>query len=63
MAKKVKVLFAWSSGMSLLKGKSKSAISSNISKLAGWEPPVAYPDDGKMYRWDEATVNWKVAES
>jgi hypothetical protein len=23
-----------------------------------WEPPVAYPDDGKMYRWDEATVGW-----
>lgn len=19
-----------------------------------WEPPIAYPDDGKMYRWDEA---------
>ena len=49
--------------MPLLKGKSKSAINSNISELAGWEPPVAYPDDGKMYRWDEATVNWKVAES
>jgi len=25
-----------------------------------WEPPVAYPDDGKMYRWDEATVGWKL---
>jgi hypothetical protein len=24
-----------------------------------WEPPVAYPDDGKYYMWDEATVNWK----
>jgi hypothetical protein len=23
-----------------------------------WEPPVAYPDDGKMYRWDEATLAW-----
>ena len=23
-----------------------------------WEPPVAYPDDGKMYTWDEATTNW-----
>jgi len=23
-----------------------------------WEPPVAYPDDGKMYRWDEDTTNW-----
>ena len=25
-----------------------------------WEPPVAYPDDGEMYAWDEATVNWKI---
>jgi len=25
-----------------------------------WEPPVAYPDDEKIYVWDEATVNWKV---
>ena len=23
-----------------------------------WEPPVAYPADGKMYRWDEATISW-----
>lgn len=23
-----------------------------------WEPPVAMPDDGKMYSWDEATTNW-----
>jgi hypothetical protein len=23
-----------------------------------WEPPVAYPTDGKEYRWDEATKNW-----
>jgi len=25
-----------------------------------WSAPVAYPDDGKMYRWDEATVGWKL---
>jgi hypothetical protein len=25
-----------------------------------WEPPVAYPDNGEMYAWDEATVSWKV---
>ena len=24
-----------------------------------WEPPVAYPDDGKIYDWDEATTSWK----
>ena len=23
-----------------------------------WESPVAYPTDGKMYRWDEDTTNW-----
>ena len=26
-----------------------------------WESPVAYPDDDKMYDWDEATTNWEVA--
>lgn len=24
-----------------------------------WEAPVTYPDDGKYYRWDEDTTNWK----
>jgi len=23
-----------------------------------WEAPVAYPDDGKLYKWDEDTTNW-----
>ena len=23
-----------------------------------WEAPVAYPDDGNRYVWDEATTNW-----
>ena len=23
-----------------------------------WEPPVPYPDDGKMYDWDEDTTSW-----
>jgi len=23
-----------------------------------WEAPVPYPDDGKMYYWDEATLSW-----
>jgi hypothetical protein len=23
-----------------------------------WEPPVAYPTDDKVYRWDEATTSW-----
>ncbi len=28
-----------------------------------WDAPVAYPDDGKRYSWDEATLSWvEVAE-
>ena len=27
-----------------------------------WEAPVAYPDDGKQYRWNEATTNWVEIE-
>ena len=23
-----------------------------------WEAPVAYPEDGKMYRWDEDVTAW-----
>ena len=23
-----------------------------------WEPPVAYPDDGKLYEWNELTKAW-----
>jgi hypothetical protein len=26
-----------------------------------WDAPVAYPTDGKMYAWDEATTNWVEA--
>ena len=25
-----------------------------------WEPPVAYPDDGQRYVWDEPTTSWKM---
>ena len=24
-----------------------------------WEAPVARPDDGKVYTWDEESVSWK----
>jgi len=24
-----------------------------------WEAPVAMPDDGKVYEWDEETTSWK----
>jgi hypothetical protein len=27
-----------------------------------WEPPVAMPDDGNRYQWDEATTSWVLAE-
>jgi hypothetical protein len=27
-----------------------------------WEAPIAYPDDGKGYIWDEATTNWVEVE-
>ena len=23
-----------------------------------WDPPVAYPKDGKLYIWDETIANW-----
>ena len=28
-----------------------------------WEAPVAMPTDGKVYTWDETTVNWVEAPS
>jgi hypothetical protein len=27
--------------------------------LCRWESPIEYPNDGKMYLWDEATISWK----
>ena len=24
-----------------------------------WEPPVAYPEDGKIYKWDEPSLSWE----
>tara|TARA_R110000824_G_scaffold70344_2_gene180607 strand:+ start:739 stop:1092 length:354 start_codon:yes stop_codon:yes gene_type:complete len=27
-----------------------------------WEPPVAYPSDGKMYEWNEETTAWDLTE-
>jgi hypothetical protein len=29
---------------------------------AQWEAPVAMPDDGKFYVWDEETTSWKEFE-
>jgi len=28
-----------------------------------WGPPVAYPDDGNNYTWDEETISWVVTET
>ncbi len=28
-----------------------------------WDAPVAMPDDGKLYNWDEATTNWVESEA
>ena len=25
-----------------------------------WDPPVAYPDDGKPYQWNESTKSWDL---
>lgn len=24
-----------------------------------WQPPVPYPEDNKLYAWDEASVSWQ----
>jgi len=24
-----------------------------------WKPPTDYPNDGKIYQWDEPTTSWK----
>jgi hypothetical protein len=28
------------------------------SQTCDWDPPTPKPDDGKSYRWDEATLSW-----
>ena len=28
-----------------------------------WEAPVAYPDDGNDYTWDESTTSWVAVEA
>ena len=27
-----------------------------------WEPPVAYPDDGQLYTWNEETQQWDLVD-
>jgi hypothetical protein len=31
------------------------------NETAQWEAPVAYPDDGERYSWDEETTSWVAA--
>jgi hypothetical protein len=31
-------------------------------KTCLWDAPVAMPDDGQLYNWDEATTSWVVNE-
>jgi hypothetical protein len=30
---------------------------------ANWQPPVAYPDDGEPYTWDEDEQTWQPVET
>ena len=29
-----------------------------VEETCRWVSPVSYPTDGKIYRWDEATLSW-----
>lgn len=29
-----------------------------VEETCRWDAPIAYPSDGKMYNWDETTINW-----
>ena len=29
-----------------------------VEDTCQWKPPVAYPDDDKVYEWNDATTNW-----
>jgi len=29
-----------------------------VEETCNWTAPVLYPTDGKMYQWDEGTINW-----
>lgn len=49
----------------------QNEVKSNWAGLASWvfdvetcsfRPPAPYPNDGKRYRWDEATVSWISTE-
>lgn len=27
-----------------------------------WDPPIPYPNNGKIYRWDESTQSWDLVD-
>ena len=29
-----------------------------VEDTCQWQAPVAYPDDGKVYKWDESSTKW-----
>jgi hypothetical protein len=29
-----------------------------LNELKQWEAPILYPNDNKMYNWDESVGNW-----
>mgnify|MGYP003134424617 CR=1 FL=1 len=29
--------------------------------ICQWEPPIAYPDDGQDYNWNEETTSWDLS--
>jgi len=33
-----------------------------VADTCQWTAPTAYPDDGKMYEWNENTTNWTERE-
>ena len=33
-----------------------------VEDTCQWTAPVTYPDDGKVYGWNEATTNWVEIE-
>jgi hypothetical protein len=33
-----------------------------VEATCQWEAPVAYPDDGEIYTWDESTTDWIINE-
>lgn len=34
----------------------------NLDGSHDWQPPTAYPDDNKVYRWNEGTTAWVEIE-